>query len=207
MIRIASRLYSAILSGVTTLAGNLIPDADITRDLGSTTKRWSQLWVATVRDANSNARLSNLGSSSSGTNYRGAIADGSTAIAHAFGNTATLSNATAKIAAFYPDSLSTEKLGVYATGKLGFEYTDGTGSPGNATVNKVSGKNAIAASASAAVITNSTVTANSIIMITPLDTDATLVRYKAVPSAGSFTVTGNTTATATWKFSWLVIND
>lgn len=83
---------------------------------------------------------------------------------------------------------------------------DSTASPGNATSNTTSGKSAIAAGASAATITNSHVTASSIIMVTPLDTDATLVRYRAVPAAGSFTVTGNANATAAWKFSWFVLN-
>lgn len=84
--------------------------------------------------------------------------------------------------------------------------TDNTGTPGNATSNTSSGKAAIAAGASACTITNSKVSAASIIMVTPLDTDATLLRYKAVPAAGSFTVTGNANATAAWKFSWVVLN-
>jgi hypothetical protein len=82
---------------------------------------------------------------------------------------------------------------------------DSTASPGNATLNFIAGSSAIAAGASAATITSSFCAAGDLIMLTPLDTDATLVRYKAVAGAGSFVVTGNANATAIWKFQWLIV--
>jgi hypothetical protein len=97
-------------------------------------------------------------------------------------------------------------LQVVNNGKLLLPSTDSSGTPGAATINKPSGKSAIAAGASSVVITNSVVTAASEVIVTPLDLDATLTSYKAVPAAGSFTVTGNANATAAWKFSWWVLN-
>lgn len=55
-------------------------------------------------------------------------------------------------------------------------------------------------------ITNSNAAASSLVFITPLDIDSTLTTWKAVPAGGNFTVTGNGTATANWKFQWCVIN-
>jgi hypothetical protein len=83
---------------------------------------------------------------------------------------------------------------------------DSSGTPGNATLNNGAGTSAIAAAASAAVITNSLVAATSLIFVTPRDTDATCVTYKAVAASGSFTVTCGAAATANWAFQWLVVN-
>jgi hypothetical protein len=91
-------------------------------------------------------------------------------------------------------------------GSIIVDTTDNSGTPGNTTINKLSGKAAIALGAAACTVTNSTVTAASRVMVTALDLDATLKEFKAVPAAGSFTVTGNANATAAWKFSFLVIN-
>lgn len=82
---------------------------------------------------------------------------------------------------------------------------DSTGTPGNATIDGQRGKSAIAMGATACVVTNAAVGANSQVIITPLDNDATLVTYKIAVAAGSFTVTGNAAATAAWKFQWTVI--
>lgn len=92
------------------------------------------------------------------------------------------------------------------TTALGLATTDSTGTPGAATINKPSGKSAIASGAASVVITNSLVAATSRILITPLDLDGTLTNWKAVAGVGAFTVTGNGNAAATWKFSWVVIN-
>ncbi len=85
------------------------------------------------------------------------------------------------------------------------DTTDTTAAPGSATANTVAGSSAIALGASTATITSSFCAAGDLIMLTPLDTDATLVRYKAVAGAGSFVVTGNANATAIWKFQWLIV--
>ena len=86
---------------------------------------------------------------------------------------------------------------------------DSSGTPGAATINRAAGKSAIALGASSVVITNSLVTATSLIFVTPQGAtaaDATLTSWRVNPGAGSFTVTGNANATAAWPFSWMVIN-
>lgn len=95
---------------------------------------------------------------------------------------------------------------LYLANNLFMTAGDSSASPGDATLNNAAGKSAIAAGASAAVITSSKVSSTSIILVTPLDNDTTLTRFKAVPASGSFTVTGNANATATWKFQWFVVN-
>jgi hypothetical protein len=84
--------------------------------------------------------------------------------------------------------------------------TDSTGTPGAATINKPTGKSAIAIGASSVVITNSLVTAASRVIITQHARDATCKELIAVPAAGSFTVSGTANATAALPFSWQVSN-
>ncbi len=95
---------------------------------------------------------------------------------------------------------------ILLNGRVQAQAGDSTGTPGNATIDASAGKSAIALGGSSATITNSLATVNSLVFITPLDLDATLVSYKAIATANSFTITGNTTATAIWKFQWLLIN-
>lgn len=93
-----------------------------------------------------------------------------------------------------------------ASGRIDQLGTDFSASPGAQTVNKGSGKCAIAAGASSVVITNSMVSATSRVMITPHARDATCKELIAVPAAGSFTVSGTANATAALPFSWEVSN-
>jgi len=84
---------------------------------------------------------------------------------------------------------------------------DASGTPGNATQNTPRGRAAFAGTASTCVITNSEVTADSVVMVI-LETanDATLTFIRGVaPGAGSFTVTGNAAATGTVIFRWFIV--
>ena len=83
---------------------------------------------------------------------------------------------------------------------------DSTGTPGNATLNTVTGKSAIAAGQTTMALTNSNIASTSIIDITPLDIDTTATTWKYSVETGVGTVTVNAAATATWKFSWKVCN-
>lgn len=106
----------------------------------------------------------------------------------------------------------TQQFAVQSSGKQLMPTTDSTGTPGAATIDKPSGKSAIAAGAQTVVITNALVTAASGVQITLIDVDATCPIPKATPGAGSFTVTGTsvsgvaTNCTATTKFMWRVYN-
>lgn len=91
---------------------------------------------------------------------------------------------------------------VRASGRFDQSGTDSSASPGAQTVAKPIGKNAIALGASSVVITNSLVTAASVVLITPHARDATCKELIAVPAAGSFTVSGSANATAALPFSW-----
>jgi hypothetical protein len=83
--------------------------------------------------------------------------------------------------------------------------TDSSGTPGNATINTLSGRAAFAAGGSTVVITNSLVTANSKVFVQQRN-DTTLKSISVNPAAGSFTVTGNAAATAITIFDFLVVN-
>lgn len=86
-------------------------------------------------------------------------------------------------------------------------FVDDSATAGNRTVNAASGKNSFAAGAKQVVVTNSLVTANSRVMTQLEFVDASLTQIlTCIPAAGSFTVLGDVNATATTKFSWVVIN-
>lgn len=87
------------------------------------------------------------------------------------------------------------------------DLTDESATPGAVQIDKLAGKAAFAIGASTCTVTNSYVTAASIVLVVMQFADATLnVIRTVVPGAGSFVVTGNTTATAATKFAFLVIN-
>lgn len=86
-------------------------------------------------------------------------------------------------------------------------FTDDSATPGNRTVNKVRGVNAIAIGAATCVITNSFVSATSLVIPVLQFGDATATTVlRCIPAAGSFTLTVNAAATAATKFGWVVIN-
>lgn len=86
------------------------------------------------------------------------------------------------------------------------DYGDSSGIPGAAVINKPAGLFSISIGASSAVITNSLVTAKSIVICVLQSTDATLTFIRAViPAAGSFTCNGNAVATAATKVAFFVV--
>jgi len=95
---------------------------------------------------------------------------------------------------------------VTRVGSLTVLSTDTSGTPGNATINTLSGRAAFAAAGTTVVVTSSSVTANSKVFVSLRGGDATLVSVRVTPAAGSFTVTGNAAATATTIFDFFVVN-
>lgn len=85
-------------------------------------------------------------------------------------------------------------------------YQDDSGTPGNATQHTDMGRAAIAAAASAVTITNNKCLATSVVVVELEDADATLLYVTVAPGAGSFVITGNTTATANTKLRWRLYN-
>lgn len=136
----------------------------------------------------------------------GQAADGATAVGVASDCTITLATAGAKIHSFRNNT--TEQSAVDKDGRY-INTTPGnsTGAPGNATSNTASGRSAIATGTAAATITNSLVSATSIVFVVLQTADGTLTFVKSVvPAAGSFVVTGNANATGNTNFGWFVFN-
>ena len=151
--------------------------------------------------------------SASAVEIRGFAVDGATAVGAIVNTGSTYSTAGAKLLSVRNNT--TEKASIDKDGGLTLggqlalsSYTDDSATPGNRTVNTVRGKNAVAIGATTCVITNSFVTANSQIIVTLDETDATGLYIRAVaPTAGSFTLTiGPAAVTADTTFSWVVIN-
>jgi hypothetical protein len=96
--------------------------------------------------------------------------------------------------------------GILTTGAVWMGNLDQTGTPGNVTIDKPTGRAAIALGASTITILNSFVQAGDTIMVTGLGRDLTCVDL-VVDSigAGTFTVSGAAAATADTNFMFLVI--
>ena len=80
------------------------------------------------------------------------------------------------------------------------------GTTGAVTINKLAGTVNIAAAGTTVTVTNSLVTANSIIMCTVQTNDATALLKNVVPGAGSFVITLNAATTAETAIAFFVIN-
>jgi hypothetical protein len=81
-----------------------------------------------------------------------------------------------------------------------------TGTTGNQTINKTTGRVNFAAAAQSLTVTCNLVTANSIIICTVATDDATANSCKAIPGSGSFTLKLNAAATAETAVCFHVTN-
>lgn len=102
-------------------------------------------------------------------------------------------------------SQNTERLQLTGTIEVPKTIT-AAGTVGAQTINKISGSVNFAAGATSLVVTNSTVTASSIVLCTVSKNDTTMKTVAAVPSAGSFTIYANAAPTAETKVSFLITN-
>jgi hypothetical protein len=80
------------------------------------------------------------------------------------------------------------------------------GTTGAQTINKTAFSVNMAAGASSLTVTNSLITANSIVICTVATADATLKSVQAVPGAGSVVITGNANATGETRINCVVFN-
>lgn len=100
-----------------------------------------------------------------------------------------------------------EVVNINTTGKITLLNTvTPIGTTGAVTINQPSGTVNIAAAGTSVVVTNSLVTANSIVVAVLRTNDTTAVLKNVVPAAGSFTITLNAAATATTSIGFIVIN-
>lgn len=112
---------------------------------------------------------------------------------------------TASDISFAPNSV--EAVAITSAGGLNLNRTiTAAGTTGAQTINKLSGTVNFAAGTSSLVVTNSLVTANSIVLCVIRTNDSTAQLKNVVPSAGAFTInlTGNTTGETSVGF--LVLN-
>lgn len=80
------------------------------------------------------------------------------------------------------------------------------GTTGAQTINKISGSVNFAAAATSLVVTNSLVSASSVILCTVATNDLTFKSANAVAGAGSFTINANAAATAETRVNFFVLN-
>jgi hypothetical protein len=99
-----------------------------------------------------------------------------------------------------------ERLQLRADGGFTIPAGNSTATPGNATINLATGRSAIAAGAATVTITNSLVSATSIVLAVLQTNDATAILKNVVPAAGSFAVNLTAAATANTNFGWWTIN-
>lgn len=93
----------------------------------------------------------------------------------------------------------------FGIGALSVDYAQAAAA-GNVTINKMAGQLQIALGAATVTLTNSLITANSVVIAQIAQADATLTFIKSVVSAaGSCVITGNANATANCKISFLVV--
>lgn len=184
-------------------SGNFVPATDQASNLGAVNLRWGDIYCTTLKDLDGDIRVFIANNAS--TDLNGNWATGSTTAAVRLANSNAMSTAGSLIASFHPGTTATTAIAaVTKEGRFDQSGTDSTGTPGTATINKPSGKSAIAIGAASVTITNSLVTTASRIHITPHARDATCKEIIAVPAAGSFTVSGSANATAALPFSWEV---
>jgi hypothetical protein len=82
---------------------------------------------------------------------------------------------------------------------------DSTGAAGNATCNQAAGRAAIVLGAATITITNSLVSATSIIQAVLQSSDTTCVAVKSVvPASGSFTINTAANCTANANVAWVI---
>ncbi len=99
-----------------------------------------------------------------------------------------------------------EKFRLRGDGAFILPAGNSTGTPGNATINLATGRSAIAAGASTVTITNSLVSATSIVFVVLQTNDATAILKNVVPGAGSFVVNTTAAVTGNTNFGWWTIN-
>lgn len=79
------------------------------------------------------------------------------------------------------------------------------GATGDQTINAREGSVNLAAGQSSLTVTNQLVSESSVIIAVPQTLDGTLTSVRAVPGAGSFTITGNANATNETRVGFMVI--
>jgi len=165
-----------------------------------------------LRDSGS-GNLFFIGGNSAATAINSQVTDGATAIGLIVNSQNTLANAGSRLLQLQNNI--TEAVSVDRNGELTWrtnQYLNNSGTPGNTTISRVTGRAAIANAASACVVTNTLVAATTIIFVQCETTGVGVADLVVTPGAGSFTVTSvNATGAATvttgaLTFSFIIFN-
>ena len=173
--------------------------------IGNANRRWDKIYVKSLwSDTTERIRLESSGPDASNL-YLSGHGSGSVAswsVAHAFYTQTLFNIAGQKLISIVNEN--TEKAYFDKDGKLVMDPGDSTASPGNATINKPSGRSAIASGSSSVTITNSVVAESSIVLVTMQTEDGSNFIKSVAPANGSFTVTLNASAGVNVNFCWVV---
>lgn len=124
-----------------------------------------------------------------------------------FPSNQSYTTAAGDILRMYHDGVCWRVLSIHSAGfKLLGKTVTAAGTTGARTINHPTGTVNFAAGAASLVVTNSLVTANSIVIATVGSNDTTMKSASAVAAAGSFTLRGNATPTAETRVDFMVIN-
>lgn len=104
-----------------------------------------------------------------------------------------------------PQTLTT-KFTVKKSGSIEVTKAIDTTAGDSATIDKVAGRFRKDTSGATFTLTNALITANSIILLTPIQVDATALTWGVVAGAGSCVVTFNAVPTSNFDMNFLVIN-
>jgi hypothetical protein len=207
----APYFFSTAAAGQTALVGNngakFCPGAD-TACLTSngTTITVPYLSVSGNLGVSGNVRAQYIypSSSSAPLELKGNRASTGSAVAVWITNTDPLTTAGDHVVDFGPSDAGAAVSYIDIVGAYGMDGTDASGTPGATTINQPAGRVAVAAAASTLVVTNSIVTADSIVVPVVETIDATCTYARVTPAAGSFTITMEAACTANTDVSFVV---
>jgi hypothetical protein len=129
-----------------------------------------------------------------------------------FQTTSTVNASTDKVVVAKSDSLTpkailvADLLGAQHSNVVVDKTITAAATTGARTINKNTGSVNFAAGATSLVVTNSRVTADSVILATVATDDATMKGVHVIAAAGSFTIHPNANPTAETRVNFLVVN-
>lgn len=165
------------LTATTAFNQSLLPDADLTRNIGTPTKRVSQGYFGTLNDSSGDAQIDL-------TNRR--LMDSSLTISVDW-ETRTLR-----------DTAGNQSLDWNTVGTVNFHN--------NVITAPYGGTGTITAAASSATVSDTKVTTSSKVIVVLQTNDLTAILKNVVPGSGTFTVNLTAAATGNTNFAYIVVN-
>jgi hypothetical protein len=178
-------------------SGHVVPTTGSTYNIGNGVNEVS--WRVS-RDASGNYRGDFLTANNL---YVGRGA--ATGIGHIFSNATAMTGG--RIAEFDNDFVGTTKASIDFAGGLRMAYTDMSGTPGDVTINTPCGRVAVATGTNVVAVTNSLVTATTVIVGQLAENDATCQSVRYIdPNSGNFEILVNANCAADTNFDFCIYN-